>query len=381
VIPGFEKAKPIGVELSEWGNKPVHLLDFGFVHLPHTRADWLAQKVADPRSFDREKVKTFQEKLKMPQFSLSGAEIEAVQTAILGMQRDDMADALVVKAAGPHGAVEAGRRIVKDFNCQGCHILEDKGGGIREAMTLNKIDLALAPPIIRGEGAKVQSDWLFSFLNSPRSGQIRPWLKVRMPTFDFNPDQLNGLTSYFASLDKARFPFENRVEALDARSRAAGAKTFEALKCAQCHPTSQDAFQLALKAGKTPADLAPILAAAHTRLRYEWIADWIKRPEEWMPGTRMPTNFPKMDEAPGKPAKRISPLAPALDSPAFAGFKRDLVAIWGSEDEAKAYIGDPDRVTKALRDHVWSLGNDFLAGPHASTAPNNVKAPAVVAAN
>ena len=37
-IPGFEKAKPIGVELSEWGNKPVHLLDFGFVHVPaHAR--------------------------------------------------------------------------------------------------------------------------------------------------------------------------------------------------------------------------------------------------------------------------------------------------------------------------------------------------------
>jgi len=246
-------------------------------------------------------------------------------------------------------------------------------------MTANKIDLALAPPIIRGEGAKVQSDWLFSFLHAPRSGQIRPWLKVRMPTFPFNPDQLNSLTSYFASMDKARYPFEDRVEALDARSRAAGAKTFEALKCAQCHPTSEDAFALAIRAGKTPADLAPILAAAHNRLRYEWIADWIKRPEEWMPGTRMPTNFPKMDDAPGKPGVRISPLAPALDSPAFAGLKKDLVAIWGSEEEAKAYIGDPDRVTKALRDHVWSLGNDFLTAPQAPAA-KKTRSPAVVAA-
>ena len=134
------------------------------------------------------------------------------------------------------------------------------------------------------------------------------------------------------------------------------------------------------RAGKTPADLAPILAAAHDRLRYEWIADWIKRPEEWMPGTRMPTNFPKMDDGPGKPGRRISPLAPALDAPAFAGFKKDLVAIWGSEEEAKAYIGDPDRVTKALRDHVWSLGNDFLTAPPAPKA-SRAKAPAVVAAN
>lgn len=379
-IPGFEKAKPIGVELSEWGNKPVHLLDFGFLHLPHTRADWFQQKVGQPRSFDREKVKTFQEKSRMPQFSLSGAEIEAAQTVVLGMQKDDMADSLKVATAGRRATVEAGRRIVKDYNCQGCHVLEDKGGQIREAMTANKIDLALAPPIIRGEGAKVQSDWLFSFLHAPRTGQIRPWLNVRMPTFPFNPDQLNALTSYFASLDKARYPFEDRVEALDARSRAAGARTFEALKCAQCHPTSQDAFALALREGKTPADLAPILAVAHKRLRYEWIADWIKRPEEWMPGTRMPTNFPKMDDGPGKPEKRISPLAPALDSPAFAGFKKDLVAIWGSEAEAKAFIGDPDRVTKALRDHIWSLGNDFLTTPQAPKAPK-ARAASVVASH
>jgi cytochrome c2 len=361
-IPGFEKAKPIGVELSEWGNKPVHLLDFGFLHLPHTRADWLAHKVGDPRSFDREKVKSFQEKLKMPQFSLSPAEIEAVQSTVLGMQKDDMSDALQARAVGARGAIEAGRRIVKDYNCQGCHILEDKGGAIREAMTVNKTDLALAPPIIRGEGAKVQSEWLFAFLHGPRTGQIRPWLKVRMPTFGLSTDQINSLTAYFATQDKARYPFEDRVESLDPRSRAAGAATFTSLKCAQCHPTSQDAFAQALKEGKTPADLAPILAAAHTRLRYEWIADWIKRPDEWMPGTRMPTNFPKLDD---KSDKRISPLAPALDTPAFAGLKKDLVGIWGSEAEAKAYIGDPDRVTKALRDHIWSLGNDFLTVPAA----------------
>ena len=39
-IPGFEDAKPIGTELTEEGSKAVHRLDFGFIHLPHTRQDW-----------------------------------------------------------------------------------------------------------------------------------------------------------------------------------------------------------------------------------------------------------------------------------------------------------------------------------------------------
>lgn len=353
-IKGFENAKPIGVELSEWGNKAVHLLDFGFVHVPHTRADWLAQKVREPRGYDVDKVKSFSEKLRMPKFSLSPEEVRVVQTTVLGMQKDDMADALRVKPAGDRAAVEAGRRLVKDHNCQGCHVLEERGGEIRQTLP----DVALAPPNIRGQGAKVQSDWLFSFLNAPKTGEIRPWLKVRMPTFGFTPPELNALTRYFAALEKASYPFETEVASLDARMKAAGAKTFEAMRCAQCHPTSPAAFQEALNKGAKPADLAPILSMAHGRLRYDWIADWIKRPEEWMPGTRMPTNFPKTDDPSGK---RMSPLAMALDAPAYAPFKRDLVAIWGSEAEARAFIGDPDRVTKALRDHVWSLGNASVA--------------------
>jgi cytochrome c2 len=359
-VAGFEKAKPIGVELSEWGNKPVHLLDFGFVKIPDTRAEWFKQKVHEPRGFDRQKVKTFQEKLKMPQFSLSDEEIRNLESTVLGFQKDDMTEALKARPQGDWAATEAGRRLVKEFNCQGCHILEDKGGQIRETLK----DVGLAPPNIRGEGAKVQSDWLFSFVNSPKTGQIRPWLEVRMPTFQFTEDQLNAMTRYFASLEKAPYPFTQKIETVDARSRAAGAKTFEALKCASCHPTSQEAFQSMIAGGKTPADLAPILSRAHDRLRYDWINDWIKRPDEWMPGTRMPTNFPRVEE---KSEKRVSPLALAIDTPAYADFKKALVDIWGSESEAKAFIGDPDRVTKALRDHVYTLGeSSAAAGPRGS---------------
>jgi len=352
-IPGFEKAKPIGVELSEWGNKAVHLLDFGFVEVPHTRVDWFQQKVSEPRSYDRQKVKSFQEKLKMPQFGLSAAEIRALQSTVLGFQKQDMSASLVAQAVGDRGAIEAGRKLVKEYNCQGCHILEERGGQIRETLS----DVALAPPNIKGEGAKVQSDWLFSFVNAPKNGQIRPWLKVRMPTFEMTPAQLNTLTRYFATLDKAPFPFERKIETLEARSRAAGAASFAQLQCANCHPTSTDAVPKLIAGGKTMADLAPILSAAHTRLRYDWIADWIKRPDEWMPGTRMPTNFPMME------GKRISPLAPALDTPMFADYKKQLIAIWGTEAEAKAYLADPERVTQSLRDHVWSLGNEFVTAP------------------
>ena len=74
---------------------------------------------------------------------------------------------------------------MKNHNCLGCHIIEGTEG--RSARLV--ADPSLAPPIIQGEGAKVQSDWLFCFLKAPQTGEIRPWLEVHMPTFGFTYDE------------------------------------------------------------------------------------------------------------------------------------------------------------------------------------------------
>ena len=70
-IPGFEDAKPIGTELTEEGSKAVHRLDFGFIHLPHTRQDWFRTKLHNPRVFDRDRARGWEEKLRMPNFRFS----------------------------------------------------------------------------------------------------------------------------------------------------------------------------------------------------------------------------------------------------------------------------------------------------------------------
>ena len=71
--------------------------------------------------------------------------------------------------------------------------------------------------------------------------------------------------------------------------------------------------------GVDRASLAPNLQMASTRLRHDWINDWIRRPDEWMPGTRMPTNFPI-----GDGGQRISPIAGMFDAPAFAKDRRGV---------------------------------------------------------
>ena len=100
------------------------------------------------------------------------------------------------------------------------------------------------------------------------------------------------------------------------------------------------------------------------RLRHDWINDWIRRPDEWMPGTRMPTNFPKSDSG-----QRTSPLAGLVDAPAFAKDRVEFARLLGGDEEAKRFLGDPDAVTRALRDYVWSIGLNGGTAPPSGSPP------------
>lgn len=287
-IKGFEKAQPIGVELTEEGSKNIHQLDFGFVKIEHTRQAWFYQKLKDPRIFDVGKVKRPEEKLKMPDFQFTDDEIRALVTAILSFTKEKVAPEITRRLDARETYIEEGRRVIRRYNCQGCHVIDGVGGDIRKTIA----DPGFHPPPLTGvgasgEGAKVKPEWLFQFIKSPST--IRPWLRVRMPTFGLKDEEINKLVRYFALLDKVDFPFQDYQYRFDPNLIAVGRTLFNNLQCAQCHQS----VQAALAAGKTPADLAPDLAMARERLRPDWIDDWLLDPQRIQPGTRMPTFFPE----------------------------------------------------------------------------------------
>lgn len=181
-----------------------------------------------------------------------------------------------------------------------------------------------------------------------------------MPTFGFNQEELNDLTRYFAFLDRAQYPFLVEDYVTPRERWAAGRKVFDVLKCKQCHPRSVEDMN---RPGVDRASLAPNLQMASQRLRHDWINDWIRRPDEWMPGTRMPTNFPKGDDG-----KRTSPLSMMVDAPSFAADKAEFSKILGGDEAARKFLSDPDAVTRALRDYVWSIGINGGTAPAGSPA-------------
>jgi mono/diheme cytochrome c family protein len=199
------------------------------------------------------------------------------------------------------------------------------------------------PPNLAAEGARVQADWLWSYLHDPSRVSMRPWLTVRMPTFGFTDDQANTVLNYFAAREE-RHPFVSEPPAPDSRSLAVGGVVFGMLQCARCHPTTTPTGQAAA------ADLAPSLLLAHDRLRYDWVPDWIRNPQGWVPGTRMPNFFPET-----KPGELMSPVPAMLNAPVFSAQKRQLLGYFSSEAEMNAWLGDVGKVTTALTDHIWAI--------------------------
>jgi len=342
-LEGFELAKPIGVELTEEGSKPLHQFDFGHVHdVPHTRHDWIFNKLRQPRVWDegKEAVKSYDELLKMPNFGMSQREAKALVTMVLGFTKTSADASRLAAQTAQDTAIADGRKLITLYNCQGCHLLEGMGHAIKTSIE----DVGMLPPNLAAQGARVQSEWLFEYLHNPGMERMRPWLSVQMPTFGFSDEQINTLVAYFAARDETD-PFLSESARPSERDLAVGAVTFGMLQCAKCHPAGP---QENLGGNVSVGELAPSLLLAKDRLRHDWVPAWIKDPQSFVPGTKMPANFPQAEDG-----SYTSPLLFALDAPMFAKQKSAMLKYFESEDDLKAHLADAGYVTKVLRDHIW----------------------------
>ncbi len=184
-VPGFDYAKPIGTPLNDWGRKDVERLAFEDIrqyvdkhfrivdsltdgkgkpvqvkkgekppyerffyeqlaHHNQTRAGFLNQKLREPRSYDYDRLRTWDDRLRMPQFKfarvkrqpdesdaafqaradLEEAEArEAVMTFVLGLVAEPI-PAKFLNDPGPDRLAEVrGRQVIDKYNCASCHLL------------------------------------------------------------------------------------------------------------------------------------------------------------------------------------------------------------------------------------------------------------------
>ena len=281
-IKGFETAQSIGTDLSEEGSKLVTRLDFAFItDIPHTsKLAWFQTKLHDPRVFDKGRVLSPLDKLRMPNFDLTDDEVQRLTTAIMSFQREIQPPSAMPVRSAKYDYQTSGRTLVHRRNCVGCHIIEGDGGDFVKLVA----DPSLGPPMLTPEGARVQPEWLYAFLRGPIT--IRPWLNVRMPTFGLDDPNLNGVIRYFGAVSDVVGPFQTHAVVKASTADSGGKALFELLKCQQCHVLGT------IPKDQPTSNLAPDLRMSAERLQPDWILAWLKNPLIILPGTRMPAFWP-----------------------------------------------------------------------------------------
>jgi mono/diheme cytochrome c family protein len=289
-IRGFEAEKQIAPEISNFGHKRLLQLSFGdAVEVHHTWEDWTFWKLKNPQIYTTERIG-----LRMPNFDFTDQEVKALRVIVKSFVDTEVPEHYGEEATA---AVSQGRRLTRDYNCVGCHIIEGQGGDIRVRYE-GRLNEAPPPLVLRqgtlSEGNKVHVKWLFEFLNRPHP--IRPWLQVRMPTFGLTDPQWGLITNYFVALAGLNIPFEfvPPVEELRLKMVEAGRilASEEYFSCGSCHMEGEK------KPEGPPEGWAPDFALAHHRLRLAWIGTWLKDPQKVQPGTKMPSYFLDEDSGP-----------------------------------------------------------------------------------
>lgn len=305
---GLEDAPRIGTDLTKEGSKPIEQLDFGLLEHKAKKEGWynhrgfFEHKLANPAVYDQGREKTPEDRLRMPNIQLAQDDIQALTTFLLGSLDSPFRGEFraIPKQfryipTDQQREIQEGWWIVKKYNCMGCHTVQVGQKSVLSGLPRYQDPdwKEQLPPSLVQEGARVNPDWLARFLANPalsgtetdRNG-VRTYLKARMPTFSFSPNEIRILVRFFEALAGQSNPyFSPKLEPLDERERQISRALFSsrAAPCLKCHlvgEPSRDRFAT-----------APNFLAARERLKPGWTARWMLDPQAISPGTAMPSGL------------------------------------------------------------------------------------------
>ncbi|ODS31383.1 MAG: putative cytochrome c [Candidatus Scalindua rubra] len=383
------------------------------------RDAWIRAKLEDPRQFDKGRYRKPEERLMMPNFGLNKDEVDALAILLSGLIEEKLPEKYMAKLTEEERRLAEGKRVVDKYNCMGCHqfsidrlYLEDgievngmvkleeedsiffqlwedneklgrkagetaqiKKGQIKNRIRSKGGDIApfiidyyveeegrvpeeakvFTPPALYGEGKKVQFPWFFKFLNNPII--LRPWLEVRMPTFNFHGNEASSVVGYFAKMDGQQYPYEffkeienkeyiEKKEKEEVEKKGKGGylakarNLFESknINCASCHVRGD------ITPEGDPSDWAPDLSLASERLKPNWIVRWLLNPQLIQPGTKMPRFFRKgafQEIFPGMPEEQAESIKDLL-----MNFPQDMLITKEPDKSVKKELSNTIEKTK-----------------------------------
>ena len=210
-----------------------------------------------------------------PNYDLPEAQRRALERAIVSASA----------ASGAPAPLDAARRSLANLNCFACHAQDGQGGPEEELLPFfqvgdERVDLGdegRLPPDLSGVGWRLTRNWLREVLLGER--RARPYMRVRMPAFGEQhvgqlPDLLARMEGLWPGSD-LESPEVSDSEVLVGRELMGRT----ALSCVTCHSFGD------LEPLGSPG---PALDQFGERLRYEWARSFLRAPQRFKPGSRMP---------------------------------------------------------------------------------------------
>ncbi|HEV7396108.1 MAG TPA: c-type cytochrome [Pyrinomonadaceae bacterium] len=349
-IQGFEEEQRIGKELTVEGATPIERLDFALLtksaeigddplklNTNRKEKEWynhkgfFEHKLSDPSIYDQGKEKDPKDRLRMPRPYLTDEWRTALTTFLLGSVGTEGANVPKSIFYDPQDQrrqdIQNGWWVIKKYNCVGCHQVQVGQQSVLQTLPQFPATEDL-PPRLTSEGARVDPNWLLKFLHDPSlSGEqaaavqpaatpqaspgavttgngsqnkyqlqpgadrngVRPYLKVRMPTFNFSPNELQTLVRFFMAMSGQQEPYiREQLAPLTEQEKSVARQIFTGgSPCLKCHITGDPAHDA--KA------IAPNFLLAAERLKPEWTFRWLLDPSQIIPKTAMPSGLFKKE--------------------------------------------------------------------------------------
>jgi mono/diheme cytochrome c family protein len=268
-INGIKRPENFAPDLSRVGSKPLAQIVFA-EGVSHKLPDYIAAKIRNPHSFGPG--------LKMPQFTLTPKQIDALTTALLALTDRAQTQAPNLRVASLQAShyEPAGKsgKLIQDLRCFSCHVINGRGG-----------DMA---PDLTWEGSSVQPAWLQAFLKNPNT--LRPALIRRMPRFNLSDSEIRELTDYIETVYQSPSIDRDTVPAGVTPALADQGRQlfYSKYACQSCH---------IVDASKDKGYIGPTLTQVGSRLTPAWIYRWLKNPQELRPGNLEPAQHISDEDA------------------------------------------------------------------------------------
>jgi mono/diheme cytochrome c family protein len=248
-------------ELDGIGDKRPDRLVFGNISsVEKTLINWLKIKIIAPDRFATDRIIT-----RMPDYGFNDQQAEALVIFLLSLRNRPVPEGYKKMLIDFNGPEVRGKKVFEKYNCLGCHKINETGGEIGPALTI--------------EARKSRPEWLFNFLKRPY--KIRPVqiLKASMPDFKLSDKEINTIIEYLTFIAGEPYPYnlEEKKEVYPEDIWNGEKLYHEIFACSGCHSINGRGGEI----GPDHTDLA-------SRLKREWTEQWLQNPQAIKPDVRMP---------------------------------------------------------------------------------------------